>query len=149
MLCLCVPFDQSPSAIEQLAALSLSPIARVALHRTDSISSASSDVSSDTDSSFSTPRLSPTGIDFGFSDFAAAPSVDSDDEDELRRAPLIHATRRPARAPVRGSRSASYSLVEGRLSGTRRSRDVFDDDDCSTPSPFSPANFGCDDDFFF
>ncbi|GJE90745.1 hypothetical protein PsYK624_068890 [Phanerochaete sordida] len=139
---------ESPSAVEQFAALSLNPVGRAALHRTDSISSAFSDASFDSDSSFSTPSSSPLGIDFGFSDFALAPSVDSDDENEPHRLPLSRATRRPARAPVRTGRSASYSFIEDRLSGSRRSRDVFDDD-FSAPSPFSPNSFGGDDDLFF
>lgn len=86
-------------------------------------------------------------MDFGFSDFIAAPSADSSDESEPRL-PLARTTRRPARAPVRNGRSASYSLIEDRLSGGRRSRDVFDDDG-SAPSPFSSNNFGTDDDLFF
>ena len=144
-----MPSLQSTSPVEQLAALSLNPAARVALRRTDSMSSASSDVSFESDSPFATPALSPVGMDFGFSDVVATPSVDSDDESEPRRVPLARATRRPARAPVRTGRSVSYSQVEDRLSATRRARDVFDDDEWTAPSPFSPTNFGADDDLFF
>lgn len=140
---------EPPSAVEQFAALTLNPVGRATLHRADSISSAFSDTSFDSDSSFSTPTTSPVGIDFGFSDFAAAPSVDSDDESESRRPPLPRATRRPARVPVRSGRSVSYSFIEDQLSGGRRSRDVFDDDDWSSTSPLSSNNFGGDDDLFF
>ncbi|KIP12276.1 hypothetical protein PHLGIDRAFT_113755 [Phlebiopsis gigantea 11061_1 CR5-6] len=141
---------ESASPFEQFAALTLNPVGRVSLERTDSISSAFSDASSDSSfsSPFSTPTLTPMGMDFGFMDCVDVPSADSDDDDVSPFSALSHATRRPARAPIRSTRSASYSFIEDELSATRSRRDVFDDD-WSSPASRSPSSFHDEDDPFF
>lgn len=113
------------------------------------MSSAFSDASSSSESSFSSPVLSPVGIDFGFSDVVDGPAVDSDDENDAPSYGVFgRGARRPARAPMRSVRSVSYSFIEDQLTSTRAHRDVFDDD-WSTPSPFSNSSFNSEDDPFF
>ncbi|KAI0705867.1 hypothetical protein BC835DRAFT_1409925 [Cytidiella melzeri] len=132
--------QQIPSTLQQFAALSLNPIGRASLHRTMSSSSAFSDMSFSSDSSFSTPTPSPTGLSMGFEDFGSPPADNSDDETYLPYASLSLSSRRPSVAPTRSARSASYSDVESELSFSRDLFSYFDDDEESSFSGSSTSN---------
>lgn len=134
-----------PSTLDQFAALSLNPLGRASLHRSVSSISTFSDVSISSDSSYSTPTLSPAGLSLGFEDFGSAPLDDSDDENDAPFAALSRATRRPSTAPVRSGRSVSYSFVEDNLSFTRARSDWFDDDEESFAGSFSQSITDSDD----
>ena len=137
-----------PSALEQFAALSLNPIGRASLHSSVSSSSGFSDTSFSSESSFSTPTLSPAGLSLGFEDFAPVPLDDSEDENDAPFTVLSRGTHRPSAAPARSGRSASYSLVESDLSFARGRHDWFADDDEDSAGSFSQSITGSDSLFF-
>ena len=137
---------QVPSTLQQFAALSLNPVGRASLHRSASSSSAFSDISFSSDSSYSPPTGPSTSLSLGFEDFVASPADDSDDEGDIPPAVFSRSPRRPTVARTTTGRSVSYSAVESELF----SRDLFsyfDDDDDSSDSSFESSS--ANEDTFF
>lgn len=136
---------ESPTSIDQFAALSINPMGRASLQRTMSSSSAFSDAS---DSSFSTPSLSPVGLSLGLADCVPTFAADSDDERDAPLPSLSRSPRRPPGAPRRmNTRSVSYSLIEDDLCDTRSRRSIFGAPS-SRSSPFFSSTTDDADNFF-